>query len=134
MSVRKSQLSTVVLSLELVMMVSLLFSMPACHTGTSLSTDNVATHGGKHSNNPYANAEIVTKIIPSANNTFGYDILLYGKPFIHQPNLPGLPGNEGFSTQEKAQTVAEFVMEKIRNNEMPPTVRMEDLNSMGVLK
>ena len=88
----------------------------------------------KPKENPYANAEITTKIIPSANNTFGYDILLYGKPLVHQPNIPGLPGNEGFTTQERAQKVADFVVKKIRNNEMPPTVSMEDLNTMGVLK
>ena len=43
-------------------------------------------------------------------------------------------GNEGFTTKEQAQTVAEFVVKKIRNNEMPPTVTIEDLNAMGVLK
>ena len=53
---------------------------------------------------------------------------------MHQPNIPGLPGNEGFTTKERAQTVAEFVVKKIRKNEMPPTVSIEDLNKMGVLK
>lgn len=83
---------------------------------------------------PYAGAEITIKIIPSINQTFGYDLLLYGKPWVHQPSIPGLPGNEGFTTRERAQTVAEFVLKKIRKNEMPPTVTIEDLNSMGVLK
>jgi hypothetical protein len=68
------------------------------------------------------------------NKTFGYDILLYERPLVHQQNIPGLPGNEGFTTRERAQTVAEFVVKKIRNNEMPPTVTIEDLNKMGVLK
>jgi hypothetical protein len=53
---------------------------------------------------------------------------------VHQPNIPGLPGNEGFATEVKARTVADFVVKKIRNNEMPPTVTIEDLNAMGVLK
>ena len=97
---------------------------------TSISADDTA----KQSQNPYANAEITIKIIASANNTFGYDILLYGRPLVHQPNIPGLPGNEGFSTKERAQKVAEFVVKKIRKNEMPPTVTIEDLNHMGVLK
>jgi hypothetical protein len=98
--------------------------------GPSISTDEAV----KQQKNPYANAEITTKIIPSANNTFGYDILLFGRPLVHQPHIPGLPGNEGFSTKEKAQTVAEFVVKKIRNSEMPPTVTIEDLNTIGVLK
>ena len=88
----------------------------------------------KQKDNPYANAEITIKIIPSANNTFGYDILLYGKPLVHQPSIPGLPGNDGFTTKERAQKVAELVLKKIRNNEMPPTVTIEELNSLGVLK
>ena len=88
----------------------------------------------KQKDNPYANAEITIKIIPSANNTFGYEILLYGKPLVHQPSIPGLPGNDGFTTKEKAQKVAELVLKKIRNNEMPPSVTIDELNSLGVLK
>jgi hypothetical protein len=99
-------------------------------SGTSIS----AKEAIKQQKNPSTTADIAIKIIPSADNTFGYDILLHGKPFVHQPNIPGLPGNEGFSTQERAQTAAEFVVKKIRNNEMPPTVTIEDLNNMGILK
>jgi hypothetical protein len=102
--------------------------------GTSISADEAAGKGAKQEKNPYADAEITIKIIPSAGKTFGYDILLYGRPLVHQPTIPGLPGNEGFTTKERAQTVAEFVVKKIRNNEMPPTVAIEDLNHMGVLK
>jgi hypothetical protein len=88
----------------------------------------------KEQKNPYADAEITIKIIPSVKKTFGYDILLYGKPLVHQPNIPGLPGNEGFTTKKRAKKVAEFVVKKIRNNEMPPTVTMDDLSKMDVLK
>jgi hypothetical protein len=98
--------------------------------GTSISADETV----KHQKNPYANAEITIRIIPAANDTFGYDILLHGKPLVPQPTIAGLPGNEGFTTKERAQTVAEFMVKKIRSNEMPPTVTIEDLNHMGVLK
>jgi hypothetical protein len=97
--------------------------------GTSISADEAVKQI-----NPYTNTEISIKIIPSTNNTFGYEILLHGRPFVHQPSIPGLPGNQGFTTTEKARTVAEFVVKKIRNNEMPPTVTIDDLNDMGVLK
>ena len=82
---------------------------------------------------PYAGAQISIKIIPSIHHTFGYDILIQGKPFIHQPNIPALQGNEGFTTRKRARKVAEFVVRKIRKNEMPPTVTVEDLNKMDVL-
>ena len=88
----------------------------------------------KQQTNPYANAKISIKIIPAAKKTFGYDILLHGRPLVHQPNIPALPGNDGFTTKERARKVAEFVVKKIRKNEMPPTVTIEDLNNMGVLK
>jgi hypothetical protein len=101
---------------------------------TSISAEEAAGNDVKHQKNPYANAEITIKMIRASNNTFGYDILLYGRPLVHQSSIPGLPGNEGFSTKERAQTVAEFVVKKIRNNEMPPTVTIDDLNNMGVLK
>jgi hypothetical protein len=84
--------------------------------------------------NPYAAADISIKVIPSVNKTYGYDILVRGKPLVHQPNIPGLPGNEGFATEERAKTVAELVVKKIKNNEMPPTVSIEELNGIGVLK
>jgi hypothetical protein len=123
------------LSLKLAAAVLLMLFIVAGLPDASRSADEAA--GKKEvevQKNPYANAEITVKIIPSANNTFGYDILLYGRPLVHQPNIPGLPGNEGFSTMERTQTVAEFVVKKIKNNEMPPTVTIEDLNNLGVLK
>ena len=83
---------------------------------------------------PYADAKITFRIIPSANKTYGYDILMNGKPFIHQLNIPALPGNKGFATPDKAAKVASLVVAKIRNNDMPPVVTMDDLNRMGVLK
>jgi hypothetical protein len=88
----------------------------------------------KQQTNPYATAEITAKIIPSANNTFGYDILIHGRPLVHQLSIPCLPGNEGFTTRERAQKVADLIVKKIRNNEMLPTVTIEELNTMGVLE
>jgi hypothetical protein len=41
--------------------------------------DSAAIQEAKQQENLYAKAQITTKIIPSTNNTFGYDILLYGK-------------------------------------------------------
>lgn len=84
--------------------------------------------------NPYEKAKITTRIIPSVNKTFGYEISVNGKTFVRQPNIPALPGNDGFTTQKSAHKVADFVIKKIRNNEMPPTVTVEDLQKMGVLK
>jgi hypothetical protein len=131
---RRSPFLGVVLSLKLTAAVLLILFIVAGLPRTSLSADEASGKKEvKEQKNPYANAEITIKIIPSVNNTFGYDILLYGRPLVHQPNIPGLPGNEGFTTKERAQTVAEFAKKKTRNNEMPSTVTLEDHNKMNVL-
>lgn len=108
-------------------------------SGTAISAD---TSGKKQEvkkdvqeqTNPYANAKLTVKIIPSVDKTFGYDIFLNGKLLVHQPHIPALPGNKGFTTKKRAQKVADFVVKKIRKNEMPPTVTIDNLNNMGVLK
>jgi hypothetical protein len=130
----KSFFSGILFPLQSIIVVLLMLPIVVCQTGTSLSRkDTPATQEVKQKENPYANAEIATRIIPSVNNTFGYDILLYGRPLVHQPTIPGLTGNESFATQERAQTVADFMVKKIRENKMPSTVTMEDLNTVGVL-
>ena len=73
------------------------------------------------------------KMISSPNSTWGYDIYTDGKLTIHQPTIPGLPGNEGFKTKEAAQKVAEFVITKMKKGEMPPTVTNEELKKLKVL-
>ena len=83
--------------------------------------------------NPYKDAEIKAVVISSENNTFGYDIYVHGAVLVHQPSRPGLAGNAGFATEEAAMKVAALVIKKIRNNELPPTVTMEELRELGVL-
>ena len=82
--------------------------------------------------NLYKDAEIKAEIIPSENNTFGYNIYLYDTILIHQPLRPSLPGNVGFTTKEDALKVAELVIKKIHNNELPPTVTIQELQVLGV--
>ena len=78
-------------------------------------------------------AALSVVVIDAPNGTFGYDILSDGKLLIHQPNIPGLPGNEGCRTREDAEKLAALVMDKIRKGEMPPTVSNEELRVLGLL-
>lgn len=98
------------------------------------SPANAAETAHAQRTNPFADAALSIRTFPSAKTTFGYDILLHGRPFIHQPSIPGLPGNEGFKTRQKARKAAALVVEKIRRNEMPPSVTPEELDRLGVLK
>ena len=52
---------------------------------------------------------------------------------IHQPVIPGLPGNKGFKTKPDAEKVAKLVIEKIRKGQMPPTVTTEEMKKLKVI-
>lgn len=65
-------------------------------------------------------------------NGWGYDILNHGKPFIHQPTIPGVPGMVAFSSQEQARRVGERIVEKITQTEALPTLTHEELRQLGV--
>lgn len=79
------------------------------------------------------NSNITYEIIPSINNTWGYDIFIDNKKIIHQPSIPGLPGNEGFKTKEDAQIVAELVVNKIKKGEMPPSISIDELKTLRII-
>ena len=81
----------------------------------------------------YAKANIQAKLIPAEGNTWGYDILVEGERFIHQPSKPGLPGNRGFSTQAKARKVANLMIKKIRKGEMPPSITLEEMKKLNAI-
>lgn len=83
--------------------------------------------------NAYANANITSKIIPSEGHTWGYDIYVEGKRFIHQLSKPGLPGNGGFATKAQAQKVADIIIQKLKKGQMPPSVSVEEMKQVKAL-
>ena len=86
----------------------------------------------KHSTAKSSVSTLGFTIIPSAGNTFGYDILDSKKKLIHQPSVPGIPGNKGFAKKADAEKVAKLVMNKIRDNQMPPTISKHELDSLKI--
>jgi hypothetical protein len=72
------------------------------------------------------------EIFPAAQNSFGYNILSGNKKLVHQPSIPGLPGNKGFTRKEDAEKCAQLVVNKINNNIMPPTVTRQELDSLKI--
>ncbi len=85
------------------------------------------------SSESFKNAKLTYKIIPAHNNTWCYDIFKDGNICIHQNSIPGVPGINGFTTKEKAEKVAQLVVTKIQNGEMPPTVSQEEMKAVGAL-
>lgn len=86
--------------------------------------------------NPYENAvvEIKTFSNDAKLGGFGYDVYLDQKLYVHQPHIPAIAGNKGFSSPENAKRTGEFVAFKIRHNIMPPSLSPDELDSLGVLK
>lgn len=68
-------------------------------------------------------------IIQSEGGGFGYCILADGHVYIWQSNIPGIPGNQGFESVEKAERCAGLIIQKIKDGESPPTITEEDLKN-----
>ena len=92
-----------------------------------VSTQNVASLRIKIFNNDTVKADKPIK-------GFGYDIYKDDAVYIHQPHIPAVGGNNGFSTEAKAKKAAGFVAYKIEHNIMPPSVTPAELDSLGVLE
>lgn len=76
--------------------------------------------------------DTVYRIIPGADNTYGYDILVKNRLLIHQPHIPGRPGNKGFVNKSEAEKVAGLVIKKMQMGIMPPTIEKRELDSLKI--
>ena len=82
----------------------------------------------------YANTKLTCKIIDAPNHTSCYDVYADDRLLIHQTSIPAMAGNEGFKTKADAEKVAKLVMDKIKKGEMPPTVSVEEMKKLKVIK
>ncbi len=72
------------------------------------------------------------QVINALENSFGYDIFDHNRLMIHQPSIPGLPGNKGFTKKAAAEKVARLVIDKISRNIMPPTITQKEMDSLHI--
>ena len=63
---------------------------------------------------------------------FGFRILQGETPMIDQPHIPAVSGMNGFASAADAQKVAELMMYKINNGIMPPSITIEELDSLQI--
>ena len=82
----------------------------------------------------YANTILTYQIIDAPDHTYGYDVFGDGALMIHQTSIPELAGNEGFKTKQDAGKIALLVIEKIRKGQMPPTISVDEMKTLGVIK
>ncbi len=82
----------------------------------------------------YANTKLTYKVIDAPKHTYGYDVFADGRLMIHQTSAPALPGNDGFKTKEDATKVALLMIEKVKKGEMPPTISIDEMKQLNVIK
>jgi hypothetical protein len=82
----------------------------------------------------YANTKLTYKVIDAPKHTYGYDVFADDRLMIHQTSVPAIPDNEGFKTRKDATKVSLFVIEKIRKGEMPPTISIDEMKQLNVIK
>jgi hypothetical protein len=61
---------------------------------------------------------------------WGFDILINGKVYIHQINIPAISGSKTFKTKINALKIAEIMKQKICDNILPPTITKDDLDKL----
>jgi hypothetical protein len=76
---------------------------------------------------------LMVRSFQNQSQDWGYDILQNGKIYIHQPHIPGIAGNLGFESEADAQKVAQLVILKIVQQQTPPSISQQELDSLGVL-
>ena len=64
---------------------------------------------------------------------WGYDVIINGKVFIHQPFIPAVEGGFPFRTREDARKTAILVIEKLMTQHGMPRVTVGELKELGVL-
>jgi hypothetical protein len=128
--------------MRLILIHSILFLLFSCTEKPNVKKDQVP---GEQKRNTRTQREVEKstpiKPKPTSNFTFfthlqpegwGYRISEKGKQIIDQQTIPGIPGNQGFSSSADAQKVAELVIDKLEKGTFPPTISEEELQKLGI--
>lgn len=73
------------------------------------------------------------KITNSEHGGFGFEILQGTSTLIIQPHIPAVQGMKGFDTKEQAAIIGNYMIYKINNGIMPPSISIQDLDSLEIL-
>ena len=79
-----------------------------------------------------AKADIQYFIIKAEKETYGYTIFLDGHLVIEQKTIPGLSGSLGFKNIPDTHKIAELVIKKMKEGEMPPTISEHELIELKI--
>lgn len=73
------------------------------------------------------------KITNSQPTGFGFEILQGTSMLIIQPHIPAIQGIKGFETEEQAAVIGNYMIYKINNGIMPPSISVQDLDSLEIV-
>ena len=73
------------------------------------------------------------KITNSEHSGFGFEILQGTSMLIIQPHIPAIQGIKGFKTKEQALVIGNYMIYKINHGIMPPSVSVQDLDSLKIV-
>jgi len=76
--------------------------------------------------------ELSLKVTESDNAGYGFEILQGANTLIIQPHIPAIQGIKGFETDQQASIVGNYMIYKINNGIMPPSISIQDLDSLGI--
>lgn len=110
----------------------ILVLIPICNVFGQNKTEVSSQESSAQNSKNTITGKLTYSIFTVSNAQFGYDILQNNKLLIHQPQIPGISGNAGFSSREDAAKVAVLVIDKIKNGIFPPTVAPEELRNLKV--
>lgn len=82
----------------------------------------------------YQTDVLVTLDNGKTDRGWGYDVLVDGKVYVHQPHIPAIQGNYSFRSSEDAKKIATLVIYKLKNNIVPPSLSVEEIDSLGISK
>jgi len=77
--------------------------------------------------------ELSLKITDSEHGGYGFEILQGESTLIIQPHIPAIQGIMGFETEEQATIIGNYMIYKINNGIMPPSISIQDLDSLAIV-
>ena len=110
----------------------LLVFLTACNNAKVQTPDNAKETIPVHSDSISEKSvtEFELHVIQNEDQTWGYDILMGGRQYIHQDRMPAVGGNKGFIQERQAREAGELVLEKLNQGIMPPSISTEEVNKI----
>ena len=75
----------------------------------------------------------MSKMYPRESKLFAIEILQGASPLIIQPHIPAIQGIKGFETKRQASIIGNYMIYKINNGIMPPSISVQDLDSLKIV-